>query len=139
VRLAIDDSRFEGNGRDGIHVGGLTRTAITRTVVSGNGAMGLVISSGRANVTSVTAANNGDHGFAVSEGGELTVESSVASAHEDAGLFVGTNSTARVSTSAFTGNGIGMLSSGALQSRGNNMVSGNTTDTFGTITPLAGR
>jgi hypothetical protein len=135
-KVTIEDSRFENNGRSGVRIIG-AESRITRSVASGNGD-GIVQPDGRMNVTWTTAANNARSGFQVFGAGQMTVESSVARGNGNEGFRVLSQATGLISSSVVTDNGIGIYNIGTLYTRQNNTVAGNTTNTQGTLTPLAG-
>ena len=64
----------------------------------------------------------------------------VASNNSAYGLMLGAGSAVRLSNSAFTNNGTGIVvfGSGKALTRGNNTVSGNKKDVDGVLTPLGG-
>jgi hypothetical protein len=135
--LTIDNSRFEHNGNHGVAMVDIEAT-ITRAIMSGNNGHGIVQLGASANITWTTAANNGGTGYSLGSG-QMTVEQSVARGNSN-GLSA-TNSTATVSNSVLTNNIVGLSIQGGnatILTRGNNVVSGNTTDVSGTLTPLAG-
>jgi hypothetical protein len=138
AELTVDNSRFENNGGDGLDVDGIEST-ITRVVTSGNGGDGIEVNGGRMNVTDTSAANNGSSGFNVSVSGQMTLESVVARGNTVAGIVVAAGSSiARISNSVFSNNATGIDADGTVLTRQNNVVSGNTTNVSGTLTPLAG-
>lgn len=139
-RLTIAGSHFEANGRDGIRVLASGEATIAGAISSGNHGNGILNQSANMNVTSTTAANNLGSGYVVFlAAGPLAIESSAATGNGLRGLHVNSGSTARISNSVFTSNGTGLENaSGTLQSRGNNTVAGNGTNTSGIITALAG-
>jgi parallel beta helix pectate lyase-like protein len=100
-----------------VYVQGLSKVTIRDSVASGNGI--------------------GFH----ADGGELNIESSVASKNVDGGVESANGGVVRVSSSTITDNGQGLSQMGAstLYSRGNNTVEGNTQDTVGTITPYSAK
>ena len=138
VTVAIDNSRFENNGSNGVMFVGNTQAAITRSVSSGNSSNGITQNTGRMNVTSTTAAHNGTNGYLAISGGEMTLESAVARGNGGSGLRVADGSSrARVSRSVFTDNGIGVSNNGGnVQTFQNNILLGNGTNlqNSGTIT-----
>jgi hypothetical protein len=70
-------------------------------------------------------------------GTEVTFQRCEASSNAQVGLIVFTGGVLRVSESTVTRNGTGLHNSGGtLESFGNNAVRGNTSATFGTITPV---
>ena len=74
-----------------------------------------------------------------SEGGELNLDSCLASKNVDGGVEAANGGIVRVSNSTITDNGQGLSQQGVsiLYSRGNNTVEGNGQDTVGTITPYS--
>ncbi len=160
-KLTVDNSRFENNSDNGLEIFGVEST-ITRTIASGNGGHGIAQTGGTANIAWTTAANNGGHGIAQTGGtasitwttatgnskagylldgansGQMTLESSVARGNA-IGLFVSGPRTARISSSVFTNNDVGIENEGVVLTRRNNIVSGNTQDLVGKeLTPLDG-
>lgn len=141
VTVAIDNSRFENNGSNGIMFVGNTQAAITRSISSGNRVNGITQNTGRMNVTSTTAAHNGTNGYLAISGGEMTLESAVARGNGASGLRVADGSSrARVSRSVFTDNDIGIsINGGNVQTFQNNILLGNGTNlsNSGTVTTPA--
>jgi hypothetical protein len=139
--VAIDNSRFENNGSNGIMFVGNTQAAITRSISSGNRVNGITQNTGRMNVTSTTAAHNGTNGYLAISGGEMTLESAVARGNGASGLRVADGSSrARVSRSVFTDNDIGIsINGGNVQTFQNNILLGNGTNlsNSGTVTTPA--
>jgi hypothetical protein len=141
VTVAIDNSRFENNGSNGVMFVGNTQSTITRSISSGNNANGITQNTGRMNITSTTAAHNGTHGFLAISNGEMTLEASVARGNGGSGLRVADGSSrARVSRSVFTDNNIGISNNGGnVQTFQNNILLGNGTNlqSSGTVTTPA--
>jgi Right handed beta helix region len=140
-RLAVDNSHFEGNGNTGLNISGGTAT-INRSVASGNVNDGIFVEAASMNVTSTEASHNGSGtrgGFFVNSGGFMTLESCVGRGNNLFGLRTNVGGTARVSNSVFSDNTIGISNAGTVLTRGNNTVSGNTTQASGTaLTALGG-
>jgi hypothetical protein len=137
-KLTVDNSRFEGNAREGLNIqSGEAR--IVRTTLSGNTNRGLYQLGAKTNVILTTAAHNGLDGFHVSIRGEMTLEQSVARGN-GRGVRVQGNSTGRLADSVMTNNVIGLsVAPGAtLLTRANSTVAGNATDVSGVLTPLGG-
>ena len=139
-RTTIDNSRFEGNGANGIIIQS-GRATISRSIASNNASDGIVshIAPVTVAVRETTVAHNGNDGFTAR--GLMTVDSSVAF-----GNFRGlsgsnlSGSLARISNSTFTGNVAGIVTSGGVvETRSNNTVEGNTTDVSGALTPITGK
>jgi hypothetical protein len=137
--LTVDSSRFENNGVDGLYAIDIAST-ITRSIANGNERDGIHQSADQMNALWTTAADNGESGFQVSGGGELTVRHSIARGNGAIGLLVQALNTARIADSNFTYNGIGIQNGGLVLTRGNNTVAGNTTNIVntGNIDPLPG-
>jgi hypothetical protein len=139
--LIVVDSAIRDNGINGLEVlvGSQTaRVVVTNTTVHDNGGHGISVQSGITTVKATTSANNGNIGYYADRGGELTLESAVATGN-GYGMYVG-SSVARISNSVVTNNiNVGLNNAnGVLSSRGDNMVSGNGTNTSGFIIPLGG-
>ena len=135
--LAVDNSRVVGN-RNGYGIyARAAHSTITRTMISGN-SIGIQQSGGLMNVWATTAAQNGGAGFAVAMGGTIILELSVARGNGTYGLRVFKSSSARISSSAFTNNPVGLRNEGALETRQNNTVQGNGTDVVGPLTGISG-
>ena len=148
AELRVERSRFERNGSTGVSVFAGAESVITDSSASGHNIYGFSVSSGgQLTLIRSTAVDSGLSGFVASgSGSELTVEYSAA--HRNGrGLQVESSSgdapnIAIVSNSVFTENDTGIQNSAggtsSILSRGNNTVSGNTTEISGTITPLDG-
>jgi hypothetical protein len=118
IQASFERTRFLGNST-GLQVGSLSKATVKGGVASGN-----------------------TTGFYVapSDGSspQLTVEGSVVTNNSSTGVQAASGAgfgTVRISNSTVTNNGVGLLQSGSgvLQSRTNNTVEGNGTDTSGTI------
>jgi len=121
------------------------RVYISNTTVRGNGLHGVHIettsSGARLTISNSRFENNANAGIFLNGtgGSQVTIEHSVLSGNGARGLFVGNGGIARISNSMVTDNGTGLEQSiGTLQSRGNNTVAGNNTDTSGAIDPING-
>ena len=117
VVVSIDGSRFERNlGSPAVEIR-FGKAAIIRSLFAQN-----------------------VHGVGVADGGGVTIDQSEASNNSSTGFIngsVGAN-TLRVLNSTITGNTTGLNNlAGTLESFGNNVVRGNTTNTSGTITTVA--
>jgi hypothetical protein len=119
--VSVVNSRFENNG----FVGGFC---------------GVSIRSGKASVRASVASGNA-FGFCTFDtaNAELTVEDSLAANNGNSGIEVDTG-VVRASDNTVTDNGIGLrqFNPATLESRGNNTVRGNGTNTLGTITAITG-
>jgi hypothetical protein len=125
VRASIDNCRSERNGGKGFWAYNNSRVTINRSVASGNGQAGFEIT-----------------GFGAAA--ELSCEECVSSNNAD-GFDVGAGAaggvgTIRVSHSTATNNtGFGFSNTGGtFESKGNNTVRGNGTQSTGAISPLPG-
>jgi len=161
-RLFIDDSRFRNNDAAGVRVDTAITIAIEDTHADRNGTSGFLFQGGATgNVRHSTADRNTLNGFLVTGAGvdvdesradgnasygvRLSGTGSVANltrvtlSHNGSGLGVLTDtSTARIGDSAVTGNATGLLRSlGTLESYGDNLVRGNTTNISGTIAAVS--
>ena len=137
AKLTVENSRFEGNGGIGIYAQTI-ESSITRSVSSGNGSNGIHALGGRMNVTSTTSAGN-FHGFVVAFDGQMVLESSVSRGNSSIGAYA-FDGTITISNSVFTHNGTGINkpAAGTVLTRQNNVITGNTTNTVGALTPLGG-
>lgn len=144
ARVNIDGSRFERNGSDGIDFNdGNFEASITNSLASDNDGDGVQVGSSsgavRVQISQTTAANNGNSGFLVGFGDELNIEYSVARGNAASGMGVLSGGTIRVSNSVSTNNQFGFRNAnGTFESRGNNTVAGNGTQTSGAITNITG-
>jgi Right handed beta helix region len=138
AKLTVDNSRFERNGNVGLYTETIEST-ISRTVSSGNGGNGVHAAQNvRMNVTSSTSADN-FHGYVVTNGGDIVLESSVARGNSNIGAYA-FNGTVTISNSVFTHNGTGVhkLAAGTVLTRQNNVITNNGTNVIGALTPLTG-
>jgi hypothetical protein len=117
--VSIDHSRFESS---------LDNCAVT------------VANNIRGTVHDTIAAGNNE-GFCVFGPSSLNVHDSVATNNAGRGMVVGLEGTLRAASSIATENGTGFQNLGVatFESLGNNLVRGNTTNTSGTITVVAGQ
>jgi hypothetical protein len=135
MTLSVDGSRVENNGHDGFLLSGVGGATISNTIVSGNHANGINLSYGAASVVSTTASQNGAGGFNFYEA-QVVVNSSTASGN-DGGLYA-LGGDVTISSSTLTNNEVGILTNDWVRTRGDNTVSGNTTNVDGTLIPLPG-
>ena len=112
----IDRIRGEGDG-NGLVIAGSAKVAIRESVASGNNFSGLYV----------------EHA-----GTELNVEGCLIANNKGNGIRSQPSTIVRVSNSTITGNATGLSDAGALLTRGNNTVDGNTTNVSGPITSLPG-
>jgi hypothetical protein len=140
----VSDTVSRNNGGSGLEMNEATALASVvnsrfenNTFVSG-GPCGVTIKSGKASIRASVASGN-TAGFCDfnSATADLTVEDSLAASNVGAGIEV-FNGVVRISNNTVTANGTGLRQVGdTLESRGNNTVRGNGTDTSGTITELS--
>ena len=140
---AIDQALMERNSFDGLEVRNAT-VAIRNSVVALSGSTGLYAIALAGGTTADLSVDNcqANHNFnGITSGGNsgtarVMLSNSVVSLNANIGVIANTNGTVRVSNNTVTGNGTGLLqaSSGVFESRGNNTIRGNTTETTGTIT-----
>jgi len=145
--LFVKDTTIRNGNLDAIYItAGLATIDNTRLERNGPGAasgFGLFANNNsRVTVRNTVAANNGT-GFVAEDTAVLNAENCVATNNTAIGFRVGGGtgtSTMRVSNSVATNNGVGFQQSGAgtFQSRLNNTVRGNTTETTGVIIPITG-
>ncbi len=144
--LFVKDTTIRNGGLDGISLGsGLATIDNTRLERNGPGAGGYGLfarGNSRVTVRNTVAANNGS-GFVAEDTAVLNAENCVATNNTAAGFRVGGGtgaSTMRVSNSVATTNvtGFQQTGTGVFQSRQNNTVRGNTTETTGVIIPITG-
>ena len=117
--LSIDRVRLEGNQQNGLRIGAGVKAVIGHSVASGN-FFGLV---------------------ADGSGAELSMEDLTAAHNEYAGISIQTGALGRLSNSTVINNGGGVLlsqSSAFLESRQNNTVRGNGTNSNSPPTPISG-
>jgi hypothetical protein len=144
----IEDCDIEGAPTiaRGITLGAAnTKVMVSRTTVRDNGFDGILINTvtNAAQVTIKDSRFINNHGDGVRNVGggatQATIENSVLTGNSGAGFYVGNGAIGRISNSVVTNNATGLQNSGStLLSRGNNLVSGNTTPTTGVITALGG-
>jgi hypothetical protein len=136
ARVSVENSRFENNGEDGMDIDGV-ESNVTRSVTSGNAGDGIEQSAGRMNVSWTTSAQNGS-GYNVGFGGQMTLEYVVGRSNTSAGLNVSGGASSRISNSVFTHNGVGIQNGGVTETRLNNTVTENATNTAGGALLLLG-
>jgi hypothetical protein len=136
ARVSVDASRFEGNGGDGLEIRSAEST-IMRTIASRNRDHGILQVDGKATIVWTTAEHNDAAGYLLHSTGEMMVESSIGRGNRN-GLHL-TGGRVRVSNAVLTNNVKGIFQEGgAIFTRGNNVVSGNSTDVSATLNPVAG-
>jgi hypothetical protein len=140
----VSSSVSRDNDNSGLQVNEGTATAsIVNSGFDNNGFVGnicgLTVRAGKASVRASEASGN-FFGFCAFDqpSAELNVEDSLAANNVIAGLQVGAG-VVRASNNTVTDNGTGLRQiAGTFESRGNNTVRGNGTETFGTITAITG-
>jgi len=142
--LFVKDTTIRNGGLDGIFVAGLSATIdncrLERNGTNNDGFGIYALANSRVTVSDTVAANNGQ-GFVVEDSAELNAENCVAANNTTNGFRSAGAGTPimRVSNSAATNNGTGFRqTTGTFESRGNNTVRGNATNTVGTITAIPG-
>jgi len=139
-QVEIADSRADHNDLGFVLDSG-ARGTIDRSAATLNSVTGFRLDSGAAfALTDVVADGNAATGVSVVfDDTQLTLRNSTLSDNGEAGLRVtGGEPVARISGSTVTGNGIGLerITTGALETFGDNLVRGNVTETAGTITAV---
>jgi hypothetical protein len=138
--LLVLDTAIRNSTVAGVSVSNASgRGMVGRSRLEGN-AIGVRVTAGAATVRDSVVAGQSGTGL-VADGGNLSIEACVV-ANNGTGVTAGPGAgTVRIDRSTVTDNTTGLLKtgSGVLQSRGDNTVSGNGTDTSGTITGFAPR
>jgi len=140
MRVEITDSRADRNDVIGFGFGNGPQASITRSAATRNGFAGFEIEFTVVLSVSDSVADGNDSGVAaIGPGAQVTLSRVVLSNNVSYGLGVASSGgVARIGGSTVTGNGTGLAQlSGTLESFGDNMVRGNTTETSGTITTVA--
>jgi hypothetical protein len=146
--LFVKNTVFRNYGLDGIFIAGGAVASLDRVTLEGNGGDGLEVFSGTASITNSVASGNASDGIIAdaltSLTAEINVESCLVANNLGSGIVskgAGTGAnTIRVSNSTVTDNatyGLFASSPAVLQSRVNNTVEGNGTNTLGTTTYTA--
>ena len=139
IQASLDRVRLENNSTDGVVIGN-AQVSVSNSLAAG-GQNGFVVQSGgKLTVSQSVAANNSAAGFVATNGGEMVVENCIARGNNRGMFAIAAGTVMRVSNSVATANATGFLqqTSALFQSRGNNTVLGNTTETSGTITVVSG-
>ena len=126
IKASIENSRFENNGftagvGNGLNVSKRSKVTVRQSSANGNGAAGFTVSDGELNLENCEASNNKDG--VVASGGESGVGNALVS------------NTIVTHNSQFGFRQIGMS---VFNSRGNNTVRKNGTNTSGPITVISG-
>jgi hypothetical protein len=102
--------------------------------------LGLALEGGTGRVSNTVLAGNGYGAFIGFDGPEFTFQRCEVSGNTVAGLYAADATVLRVAGSTITRNATGLVNTGfgaVVESFGNNVIRGNTTNTVGTITPVA--
>jgi hypothetical protein len=142
--LTVTGSRFEHNGNSSSYSGLRLQSgvaAISRTVTASNAGDGVRQFGGETAIAWTMSADNGGDGYRVQGEGRMAVENSSARGNATGLRASQSDTVATISNSVFTSNGIGVVQqAGArLWTRGNNTVTGNATNTSGSLSALAAR
>ena len=164
AHLVVVNSRFRHNGTHGVLTDQPLTVELDGVRADRNGAAGVFLTNGaEGTLRHCVATRNGDTGFGLSTGTRITIVDSVSDSNAVHGVLVnGTSpvanlvrvvlsnnaagglntnsasSTAWISDSTVTGNTNGLWESpGTIETYGDSLVRGNTTNTFGTITAVA--
>ena len=154
-KLSADRCRLEKNSNPGLWVGSSAKGAIRQSVSSGNFFGFLASEIAELSIDDCLAAENSEAGFessgsgakvtvrhstargsrfgfiTVEAGSELNIENCAASGNTDRGVIAFPSTVVRLSGSTITNNAIGVVNSGTLETRQNNTVRGNGSDTAG--------
>jgi hypothetical protein len=138
LRLTVDNSQFSDHAASSGSVALFINegTAVVRNSTFAGNSQGIVALGAFVTVASTTVVDSSTAGLSM-QGGSMTIESSVVRSNA-IGLQVAPG-TARISTSSFTENGVGIGNSGTVETLGNNIIRGNTTNVSGNaLTPTSG-
>jgi hypothetical protein len=122
-----------------VQVGHPVRVAIDDTSFTKNMSLGLLLNAGTGRVSNTVLTANNDGAAVQNAGSQYTFQRCEVSGNANRGLLADTSALLAVSHSTIAQNFIGILNVGAgavVQSFGNNVMRGNTTNTSGTITPV---
>ena len=139
LRVEIADSRADRNDTAGFGLSISARGSITNSAATRNGTYGFLFSSGAVFAVSDSLADGNSRGVGVlASGTQVTLSDVGLCNNADYALFIAAGTpVARIGGSTVTGNGVGLSKvEGTLETFGDNMVRGNTTDTDGTITTV---
>jgi hypothetical protein len=140
-KVFVIDTLVRNSGFDGLRIdtaGGIAKVSVDNSRFENNSVCGVDVVTGDASILrSVATANAG--GFCALEGGTINVEGSLAAYNSDVGLLASFG-VMRATKCIVTGNETGFSNSlGTFESLGDNLVRGNTTNTVGSITAVAGQ
>jgi parallel beta helix pectate lyase-like protein len=136
LRAEILDSRAERNTQSGFKLIG-ARGNITGCSASQNGSGYFFQTGAVATVTRSVADGNSNGVLLFNAGTDVTLSAVVLTNNVNHGLAVASPSVARIGGSTVSGNGDGLNTAGAtLETFGDNLVRGNTTNVSGTITAV---
>jgi len=140
LRAEIVDSRADRNGGSGFEFLIGARGSVSRSAATRNTGSGFDFEFGPVFAVSDSLADGNLFGVAVlGNGSQVTLSGMVLTNNSADGLELNVDSpVARIGGSTVTGNGVGLFrAAGTLETFGDNLVRGNTTETQGTITTVA--
>jgi hypothetical protein len=135
-RTEIEHTRADANANVGFVFTGGTVASVRRSAATHNAAHGFAMSAATVAIEDSLADGNGDYGVRIDSGATANLTGDVLSSNGLGGLTtVNASAVGRIGGSTVTRNGTGLLqAAGTLESYGDNLVRGNTTDTAGAIT-----
>jgi hypothetical protein len=137
-RLLVKGSVFRNNTAYGLVIGAFAtvKYAIDGSFFEKNNSAGLSLYGGKGRISNSSMTANGTGAFVIN-GGVVASFQRCEFSENITGVLANGSAVARVAGSTIADNGIGLSNvSATLESFGNNVVRGNTTDTSGTITPV---
>ncbi len=134
ARVDIKDTTMRGNTTGVSVTNANARVSADQVRAIRNGTAFSVTAGSVATIGRSLMAGNTTGATASGGGSALTISRSQISGQTGDGVLVGAGAFGRITDSLVSGNGVGLNNSGTLTSLGNNAVSGNTTNTSGTIT-----
>jgi len=134
ARVDIKDTTMRGNTTGVSVTNANARVSADQVRAIRNGTAFSVTAGSVATIGRSLMAGNTTGATASGGGSALTISRSQSSGQTGDGVLVGAGAFGRITDSLVSGNGVGLNNSGTLTSLGNNAVSGNTTNTSGTIT-----
>lgn len=141
LRVQIECTRADRNSSNGFWFLGPVKGTVTGSVSADNTGSGFFLQPEAEITVSGSVADGNVNGFAIQSPGTgtiLTLERVTATNNSGDGVFASFESVVRISGSEITRNGTGLHNIAAtLESFGDNVVRGNTTETTGTVTVVA--
>lgn len=134
ARVDIKDTTMRGNLTGVSVTNANARVSADQVRAIRNGTAFNVTAGSLATIGRSLLAGNTTGANASGAGSAVTISRSQISGQTGDGVLVGAGAFGRVTDSIVSGNGVGLNNAGTLTSLGNNAVSGNTTNTSGTIT-----